>query len=268
MTDAIPVTAIVSSHNEAHLLPRCLDSLAFCDELIVIDIDSTDETDAVATAHGARVIRHPWVPIAERARMNLVGEARHHWLLFLDPDEVFASDLAEQLRTLLPSLSSDVAVLDCPWQFYFRSRPLRGTVWGGVKRKRTLVRRGAAELMPTVHSGTGPRPGYRTESVAFDGANAIAHYWATGYAQLLGKHWRYVKLEGPDQMERGVVTGYRDVLETPLAAFWQSFVRRRGYRDGATGFLLSVLWSAYSTAAKLSLLRALRRGASASADAA
>jgi len=77
---------MVSSHNEARLLERCLPTLAFCGELIVIDIASDDDTAAVAEANCARVIRHAWVPIAERARMELVREAAHDWLLFMDPD--------------------------------------------------------------------------------------------------------------------------------------------------------------------------------------
>src|SRR5581483_5092839 len=89
-----PVTAVVSSHNEARLLERCLPTLAFCDEVLVIDIASEDDTTSVAEAHGARVLRHEWVPIAERARMELVGEASHDWLLFMDPDETMPPALA------------------------------------------------------------------------------------------------------------------------------------------------------------------------------
>jgi glycosyltransferase involved in cell wall biosynthesis len=254
-----PLTAIVSSHNEARLLERCLPTLAFCEELLVIDIESDDDTAAVAMAHGARVFRHEWVPIAERARLELVDQAAHEWLLFMDPDETMPPPLASQLSQLVPRLEADVGVVDCPWQFYFRNRPLRGTVWGGISRKRTLARRGGAELRPTVHSGTRPLPGYRAEAVAYSGDNAIAHYWAPSWKALIEKHLRYLRLEGSDRRADGIVTGLRDIVGTPFPAFYQSFVRRSGYRDGLLGFGLSVLWAAYSTGAKISLLRALRR---------
>lgn len=259
METRAPVSAIVSSHNEARLLERCLPTLEFCDELIVIDIASDDDTAAVACAHGARVLDHDWVPIAERARLELVGEASHDWLLFLDPDEEVPPALASQLTDLVPRLAEDVGVVDCPWQFYFRGRPLRGTVWGGISRKRTLALRGGAELRPTVHSGTKPLPGWRVEIVEYSGANAIAHYWATGWRPLIEKHWRYLGLEGRDRLAQGLVTGPRDILGTPLPAFYESFVRRRGYRDGLVGMGLSLLWAAYATGAKVALLRELRR---------
>lgn len=258
MSERLPISAFVASHNEASLLGRCLDSIAFCDDVVVIDIASDDDTAEVAAAHGARVLEHPLVPIAERARMNLVGEARHDWLLFLDPDEIFAPVLARQLGDLLPRLADDVAVIVCPRQFHFRGRPLRGTVWGGVREKRTLARRGGADLRPTVHSGTRPRDGFRTQEIPYTGDNAIAHYWASGYRELLRKHRRYLALEGPDRYSQGLVTGIRDILGTPVPAFWESFVADRGYADGSTGLLLSVLWAAYSTGAKISLLRELR----------
>jgi glycosyl transferase family 2 len=255
----VAITAIIGSHNEAALLRRSLPSVAFCDEVIVIDIDSRDETADVAQALGARVIRHGWVPIAEHARLELVGEAKHDWLLFLDPDEVLPSPLAAQIDGLLPTLGADVAVVDCPWQFHFRGRPLRGTVWGGITRKRTLARRGMAELRPTVHGGTRVPAGYSSHAIPFSGDNAIAHYWAPGYRSLIAKHWRYLKLEGRDRYDHGMVTGYRDIAATPWRAFNESLVTRAGYRDGTTGVALSLLWAGYSTGAKIALLHELRR---------
>ncbi len=147
-----PVTAIIGSHNEASLLQRCLPSVAFCEEVIVIDIDSRDRTAAVAEEHGARVLRHAWVPIAERARLELIGEAKRELGCSSSTrTRCSRQALAKQITDLLPSLEADVGVVDCPWQFYFRGRSLQGTIWGGITRKRTLARRGGADLRPTVH---------------------------------------------------------------------------------------------------------------------
>jgi len=71
MASRLPLSAIVTSRNEARLLGRCLDAIAFCEELIVVDLESDDDTAAVAAAHGARVVRHPLVPIAEAARVTV-----------------------------------------------------------------------------------------------------------------------------------------------------------------------------------------------------
>src|ERR1700690_1500785 len=99
---SLPLTALVSSRNEGHLLQRCLAAIAFCDELIVIDIEPDDDTVAVAEAAGARVVRHELVPIAEWARVPVAPQARHDWLLVVDPDEVLPVALAAEVAQVLP----------------------------------------------------------------------------------------------------------------------------------------------------------------------
>jgi glycosyltransferase involved in cell wall biosynthesis len=249
----------VGSHNEATLLRRCLPSLAFCDEVIVVDIDSDDDTAEVAAKYGARVIRHSHAPVIEPVRMEVAGDARNEWLLFVDPDEVVPDALARQVAEILPTLAHDVSVIRCPWQFYFRGKPLAGTAWGGVMGKWSFVRRGGVELRPTVHSGIRIADGHRSVEIPPNGANAIQHYWAAGYRDLLAKHWRYVKREGRDRYDQGIVTGYKDILRNPVRDFASSFFKHRGFRDGFAGFVLSLLWAAYRMGAKISLLRELRR---------
>src|SRR5581483_11885706 len=116
---SVAVSAIVSSRNEASLLGRCLEAISFCDELIVVDVESDDDAASVAAAHGARVIRHPYVPIAEAARVSVAPLARHDWILVVDPDEEVPAALAEEVSRLLPTMPEDVAAVDAPRQYYF-----------------------------------------------------------------------------------------------------------------------------------------------------
>lgn len=255
----LPITAIVASHNEAALLPACLDGVSFCDEVVVIDIDSTDDTAAVAEAHGARVVRHPWVPIAEQARLDVIREARHDWLLIRDPDEVVPPPLAQDLLELFPRLEDDVAVVAAPTQRYFAGRPLKGGVWGGVKADRLLAKRGAVEFPTSVHTRLVRKDGFRQIEIPARGGNAIRHYWTGGYRAFLERHLRYLRLEGPNRAAAGEITGWRAVAATPLRSFRESFLREHGYRDGLRGLALSILWALYRTGAELALLRELRR---------
>lgn len=258
-TATLPITAIVASHNEAHLLPACLEALAFCDELIVVDIASSDGTRAVAERFGARVIESEWVPIAERARARPVREARHDWLLIRDPDEVVPPALAAELRELFPTLPDDVGIVAAPTQRYFGGKPLRGTVWGGVQQDRLLANRRLVEFPTAVHRRLIRRGDARDVSIPSNGDNAIRHYWVDGYRTFVKRHLRYMRLEGTDRADAGEVTGLRAIAATPLRSFRDSFVRARGYRDGVRGFVLSLLWAAYKTGAEAMLLRELRR---------
>jgi glycosyltransferase involved in cell wall biosynthesis len=255
----LPITAIVGSHNEADLLGPCLDALAFCDELIVVDIASTDETRAVAEARGARVIEHDWVPIAEQARAEAIAEARHDWLLIRDPDEVVPPGLERDLRELFPTLPPDVGLVGAPTQRFFGSEPIRGTVWGGVKTDRLLARRGLVEFPTAVHRRLPRRPGVVAVEIPYRGDNAILHYWVSGYRVFLERHLRYLGLEGPGRADAGEIASPRSVVLQPPRAFLRSYLRERGYRDGLRGLVLSLAWSAYRTGSELMLLRELRK---------
>src|SRR3954471_18651759 len=156
---------MVVSCDDGALLRRLLPSLGFCDEILVVDLDSGDETVAVAEAHGARVVTRPRVASVERAREGVAEEARHDWLLFTDPDEELPEALAAALAELLPSLPDDVGVVFAPIRYRFAGRLLRGTVWGGVRERRLLVHRRRANLSTTIYAGTSLGPGLRSISI-------------------------------------------------------------------------------------------------------
>jgi glycosyltransferase involved in cell wall biosynthesis len=255
----LPLSAVVASRNEADELRRCLPTLAFCDELIVIDLESSDDTADVAAAHGARVVPHPRVPIAEWARIDVVPQARHDWLLFTDPDEEIPPALADELGELLPGIPDEVGIVWAPIRFLVGGRPLRGTIWGGENRRRLLVRRDGVELTATTFGGTHLRPGFRMLELPFTEETAIRHHWVNGYRDWIAKHRRYLALEPIDRARAGNVTGVRAILAAPWRSFYASFVKRQGYRDGLVGLVLSLLWAAYTTASELALLRELRR---------
>ena len=258
MSDRLPMTAIVASRNEAHLLPRCLAALSFCDELIVVDIDSTDDTAAVARELGARVISHPYVAIADELRPEAIAAAANDWVCLRDPDEVIPPALGAQILELFRDIDPDVGLVTGPIQYFFGGRPLRGTAWGGIRVTRVAARRDLIEFPTTVHGKLGRKPGSRDLDIPFTGDNAIEHDWADGYRDVIEKHRRYLKLEGPARVRAGETTSIRRVVTAPLSAFNESFIRQRGYRDGIRGFALSVVWSLYRFGTQLALRRETR----------
>jgi glycosyltransferase involved in cell wall biosynthesis len=257
--ERLPLSALVTSRNEGALLRKCLPAIRFCDEIIVIDVESDDDTATVAAQHGAQVVRHSYVPIAEWARVTIAPRARHDWLLVVDPDEEVPPALAAAVAELLPTLADDVAAVDAPRQYYFAGRRLLGTVWGGPNKRRLLVRRTAVELTPTIWGGMTIRPGKRVLELPFADATAIRHRWATGYRELIGRHRRYVRLEAVDRVQAGEISGWRALLRTPWRSFRESFFVKRGYRDGVHGLGLSVFWALFRTSAEAAFLLEQRR---------
>lgn len=256
---SVPLTAIITSCNEAALLPRALGGIAFCDEIIVVEVGSgAEETAAVAARFGARFIEHAPLPIVEAVRFDVIPQARNDLVLLIDPDEEVPTALAAEVVELIEGLGDDIAAVEAPIQYHFAGKPLRGTVWGGRKWRRLLVRRTAVNLAPTIYGGMQLKDGYRIVAMPYRDETAIAHRWASGWSDLLEKHRRYLAQEAGDRANAGEITGWREIARTPVRSFSESFFRKRGYLDGVTGLGLSVFWAGFRTAAEYRLLRRLR----------
>lgn len=105
------ISACVVCRNEADRIRPCLESLAWADEVIVMDLDSSDDSADIARAHGALVISREPLPIVEPLRNEVAGRARHRWILALDPDERVTPGLAAELRRLAARDDIDAVVI-------------------------------------------------------------------------------------------------------------------------------------------------------------
>ncbi|HEU4929437.1 MAG TPA: glycosyltransferase family 2 protein, partial [Candidatus Krumholzibacteria bacterium] len=95
-----PVSAVVLTRNNAPIVARCLRSLFFASEIVVVDAESVDGTASIARAHGARVIDRPWPGFAEQRRFAL-EQARHNWILAVDSDEEVTPELAQEIESVM-----------------------------------------------------------------------------------------------------------------------------------------------------------------------
>lgn len=249
---SLPITAIVVGLNEGHLLERCLDAISFCDELIYVDLGSTDSSIEIAESSNARVVMHPKVPIGEYALASAQQWAANDWILFIDPDEVIDDSLVGLILDRFPALLKQpkVGAVAAPWQFYFKKQPLYGTPWGGLRYKTFIAHRDRFQIAPVVHRGRFLRDGYDCEN--FDGGGQIDHYWSDSWPKLVSKHWRYLKLEGASRYLRGDRISLGGIIVS-LPRTAAKTLKLLDSRDGYRGLLLSGLWLVYSFGALCSL---------------
>ena len=111
MTTGPRISACVVCRNEADKLAECLASLAWVDEIIVMDLDSSDASMAVAEAHGAVVVKRSAVPIVELVRNEVAAHATGEWILVIDPDERLAGGLERALREAALDAECDAVVI-------------------------------------------------------------------------------------------------------------------------------------------------------------
>jgi glycosyltransferase involved in cell wall biosynthesis len=197
-----PLTALVVTCNEARRLADCLKSLRFCNERIVIDLESEDESVRIAEEEGVRVLRHRRVPIVEQVRPYGVGLAAHDWVIFTDPDEVIPGTLAEHIAAIVGA-ESDIGMIWLPCQFYFHGKPVTTAFWGSLRSKPMVFHRRRVRFPTLVHRGVALIPPYGEVRLHEEDTGSVAHFWADSYRQLFEKHRRYLRHEGKSLYQTG-----------------------------------------------------------------
>ena len=248
------ISGVVIALNEAEQLHYALGTLVpWCDEVIVVDQHSDDDTAAIAERLGATVYQHERTGgIADPARRFAVSKAKGHWILILDADEMVPPTLARHLRELADA-DPPVDVVMVPRANVILGRWLRyGSNW--PSRHARFFRPGSLQMTDRIHKSIVPAPGARRRQLAADPGLAIWHFPGGNLSDLVRKVDRYTDIEARQAYARGRrVTGPRELLLDAGIYFWRQYLRGRGYGDGTMGLAVAVTRTYYRilTAAKL-----------------
>jgi hypothetical protein len=234
--DRASVSACIIARDEAEVLPACLASVAFCDEVVVVDSGSADGTPRLAERAGARVVYHQWLGFA-RQRNIAIDHARSDWILEVDADERIGEALRAEIEGFLadPPEGVDLAALPC--RQHFLGHRLSSAAKYPLYRHR-LFRRGTYrhDENRTVHEGL--IPAGRVHPFAGD----LDHVLARDLREALGDMWRHARLEA-GQMTAPASAGHvlKGVVLRPLAKVGWRLVVDGGWRDGWAGLVKIVL---------------------------
>jgi glycosyltransferase involved in cell wall biosynthesis len=235
------LTLVVMTHNEAATIARCLDSVPFAAEKLVIDCGSSDATCDIAREHGARVIHQDWLGFGPQ-RNFAADHCAHDWILALDADEYLSPELARELEQRLPRLLvSDAAVGVLRRRTLYMGRPMRWYRPMVGEKLARLYHRGRARWRDVrVHeslSWQGPAVQFRAP---FEHANnpTLVHKGlkVLRYAELKAHDWRARKR--PPRM-----------WDCPLvfvSTFIKDYVFRLAMLDGWRGFIVAQTNAAYA----------------------
>ena len=252
----LPISAIVVSKNEGALLEQCLSSIQFCEEIVLIDLQSTDDTLEIAGRLATECLTMEPVPLVEIIHEKYIPRLRHDWVLIIDPDEVCSTELQTELMRGFAAIqsSSGVGGVVVPHRFYFKAHLLLGTPCGGINAKILLANKRRFLFTSHVHQGRTLAAGFAFHKIEFTGRNFVHHYWMQSYSRLIEKHVRYLKNEGQARFNCGRRTWLAEILKSPFREFKFSFQTKAGWRDGFTGLILSFFWAWYQTMALIKLL--------------
>jgi glycosyltransferase involved in cell wall biosynthesis len=231
------LSVTVIAWNEEERLRACLDSVAWADEIVVVDAESTDKTAALAREFTDRVWVRPWPGFAAQKNFAL-DQVTGDWVLSLDADERVTPELADRIRHILRRGGAADGY----------SIPRRNIFWGAWVRhgglypdyQLRLFRRGTGRFVEdAVH-----------ESVRVDGrvealAEALLHESYRDLEDFVRRSNRYSSLAAQDWLRRGRRVGVAGLVMKPLGRFLSMYIVRRGFLDGWRGLVLAILYAEY-----------------------
>lgn len=233
-----PLTGMVICLNEAQRIGDCLRSLAFCDEIVVIDSGSTDGTQAIVEQSGARLITRPFVSWNDQKDFGRT-QARSPWVLNLDADEVVDAELAAEIDALLQGgAPPEIAAYRFRFKNHLRGAWIRSCGFYPDPHVR-LVRRDRARWdTANVHDKIVVEGGVGTL------AGHVEHYSFESIADYLEKSNIYAEAFARDAIARGKTSGVWAIASHTLARFVRSYVIHRGAFEGALGLTMAGLQAA------------------------
>lgn len=223
-----PLSAVLITRNAASQLESCLESLSFCDEILIVDSGSSDDTVAIAQRRGARVVETHWRGFGPQKRFA-VEQARYDWVLCIDADERVSDPLRDAIRTVMAKPGYDAYAF--PRCNRFLGRYLRHGEGYPDWSLRLFDRRHARWSDDAVH-----------EKVLSDGAvgrlqGDLLHDSAETLEHYLEKQNRYTTLAAEAAWTRNKRIGAARLLLSPALRFIKFYFLRRGFRDGVPGLI-------------------------------
>lgn len=232
--DSPKISATLIAWNEASNIQRALESLAWVDEVIVVDSGSTDETRTIAQRMGARVIEQPWLGYG--AQKNFAHrQATHPWILNIDADEAVSSELAREIQSFVREAeATGFQGATMPRKTFYWNRWILHGGWYPNRITRLGRKNSTQWSEPRVHEKLlVPSPVAHLQ-------HPLLHYSFKNIQDQVTRNIRYAR-EGADALLAGgrrVSVGH--LMLKPVGKFLECYFLKRGFLDGLAGFVIAI----------------------------
>ena len=222
------LSAVLITRNAAAILAPCLESLAFVDEIVVVDSGSNDGTPELARSRGARVVAKEWLGYG-RQKQFAVEQAANDWVLCVDSDERVSPELAASIRAAMAAPESPVYRM--PRRNRFLGRWLSHGEGYPDWSPRLFNRQSARWSDDLVHEKVlyAVTPGTLKGDLMHDSFDDLSAY--------IERQNRYTTLAARQAYEQGRSAGVLHLVFSPMVRFLKFYVLRLGFLDGLAGFL-------------------------------
>lgn len=230
------ITATIITFNEAENIRAACESVAWADEILVVDSDSTDATRAIAEEAGARVISRPWPGFAAQKQFA-AEQTRNEWVFSLDADERVSDELRGSIADLRRADENQLADgYRIARRAFYMGRWIRGGGWYPDYQLRLYRKSRGGWQGAYVHESVKMDQGARIKTLLGD----LLHYTcidAAHHHRMIGE--RYAPLAARQMFEQGRRSSLFKVGTVGPATFIRSFILKGGFRDGLAGFTIA-----------------------------
>ncbi len=230
------ISAIVITYNEAGNIADCLSSLEWCDEIIVVDSKSTDDTVKISGEFTQKIQIVDNLPYGEKRNIG-IDQTSGDWIVWLDADERITPELRDEVKGIINSSSSSDAyrinrksffinkfIKHCGWYPDYTLRLFKKST--GIRFNDSLVHEKA------VYNGTTGRL-----------QNEILHYTDRDFEHYIYKLNKYTTLSAEELRAKGKKAGFFDIIFRPAFTFFKMYFLKLGILDGYMGLVLCTLSS-------------------------
>lgn len=228
------ISACITAGNEEHNIRRCLESVRWVDEIVIVDSFSTDRTVEVCREYTDKVYQHEWLGYI--AQKNLIKDmATHPWILFVDADEEISDGLREEIIEEFESGNcARYAGYEFPRMVHFLGRWIHHGDWYPDVKLRLFRRdRGRCE-------GKEPHDRITVDGLSLQLKNPMYHYTYTGLEDQIATLNRFSSISASVAFTDGRKFHAQDLMFRPLLRFLRGYFLKRGFLDGMPGFIVAV----------------------------
>lgn len=240
------ISACITSFNEESNIRRCLESVKWCDEIVVVDSFSTDLTVQICREFTDRVYQNEWLGYI--GQKNLIREkASHPWVFFIDADEEVSPELREEIVTLFERGHGGIVGYEFPRMVNYLGRWIHHGEWyPDVKLRLFLKSKG-------VSGGVEPHDHVIVNGPVKRLRGQLYHYTYDDLHDQIVTLNRYSSITAMEKFKNGDKFRWIDFLFRPTLRFLKAFFLKLGFLDGRRGFLIAAI-SSFGVAMKYAKL--------------
>lgn len=231
------VSAVIITLNEEENIRNCLETVKWCDEIVIVDSYSEDDTVKIAKEYVDEIIQAEQVKGFDELRKKGIEKASGDWILRIDADEMIPKSLAEKLEELK---GSEYDVIKAPRKNYIFGDWMKNCGWWPDYQV-VMFRAEALNITGRIHDWDSTKEDANVKRLKLRETNSVLHFARKDVSDFVDHMNRYTSIESKQNPETNLV----NLFIAPIKEFFKRYIMFKGYRSGLRGLILSLIRANY-----------------------